>query len=438
MSNDANRSKSRMLSAADVEAAGPRLVLRAGDRLTPLARDRVRELNVEVVNEGTLAPSAAPPQSTATTQVPQAVPAPVSPSPAAEPSPAKGSGSGRALVLPPSGALYRRNALGPAGGQAPGRSVPGRRPKAGVVGAGHVGAMTALRLAESDLFDEVVLVDVVPGLAAGIALDIYHGSGLSGFSTRLSGSEDLAALEGADHIVITAGKPRQPGMSRTDLTAVNAQIMTAVAQGIRVHAPQATLVVVSNPLEEMTHLATQVTGFPDDRVLGMAGVLDSARFQALVALGTGCRPDEVEAMALGSHGPEMVIPLSQARVQGRPVSACLDAVTLSAVVERARDSGAEVVKLLRTGSAYFSPAESAAAMVRAMVSGSRSVLPVCVRSRGAYGTTDTRVGLPARLGPRGLAEIVVLPLRPDETSALQQAAARIAARIAELPAPSLN
>jgi malate dehydrogenase len=327
--------------------------------------------------------------------------------------------------------MYRRNALGPHPGSSRARTD---RPKAAVVGAGHVGAMTALRLAESDLFSGVALVDVVPGLAAGLALDMWHGAGLYGFSTPLSGSDDLAVLRGADYVVITAGKPRQPGMSRTDLTAVNAAIMAAVCQGIRTHAPEATLVVVSNPLEEMTHLAARYTGFAQGRVLGMAGVLDSARFCSLVGLTGRALPQEVRALALGSHGPEMVIPLSQAFVGGKPIESVLDAETLQAIVERTRESGGEVVKLLQKGSAYFSPAESAASMVRAMARDSGEVLAACVRSGGAYGVADTRVGLPVRLGPRGLKEIVELPLRPQEAAALREAAARIAQRIAELEA----
>lgn len=292
--------------------------------------------------------------------------------------------------------------------------------------------MTALRLAESDLFADVALVDVVPGLAAGLALDMWHGAGLYDFSTTLGGSDDLASLKGCDYIVVTAGKPRQPGMSRTDLTAVNAAIIESVGQGIRKHAPDATLVVVSNPLEEMTHLAARFTGFPEERVLGMAGVLDSARFCALVGLTGLARPGEVRAHALGSHGPEMVIPLSQAFVRNQPIESVLGAEELRAIVERTRDSGAEIVKLLQKGSAYFSPAESAAAMVRAMVRDSGEVLAACVRSRGAYGLADTRVGLPVRLHRRGLKEVVALTLRPDEHQALREAAARIAERIAGL------
>ncbi len=294
--------------------------------------------------------------------------------------------------------------------------------------------MAALRLAESDLFEQVALVDVVPGLAAGLALDMWHGAGLYGFSSPLVGSDDLGALAGADYIVITAGKPRQPGMTRTDLTAVNAAIMASVCEGVRRHAPEATVVVVSNPLEEMTHLAARFTGFPQQRVLGMAGVLDSARFCSLVGLTGKARPSEVRALALGSHGPEMVIPLSQAFIGDQPIEALIDGPTLAAIVERTRESGGEVVKLLQKGSAYFSPAESAAAMVRAMATDSGEVLAACVRSGGAYGTTDTRVGLPVRLGRRGLGEIVKLALRPDEQTALAEAAGRIAQRITEVEA----
>ncbi len=423
---------SRMLTAADVESApGKRLLLGPGDRLTPLARDRAKDLGVELVSSGA-APATAPPAAVPAVAVAVAARADAA-APAAPPATAAlAGGAARALVLPPSGAMYRRNAL--AHRAAATGAVRDARARAGVVGAGHVGAMTALRLAESDLFAEVTLVDVVPGLAAGLALDLWHGAGLYGFSTRLSGSDDLAALAGCDYIVVTAGKPRQPGMSRTDLTAVNAAIIEAVSQGIRRHAPEATLVVVSNPLEEMTHLCARFTGFAEERVLGMAGVLDSARFCALVGL-TGCaRPDEVHVHALGSHGPEMVIPLSQARVGSQPIESLLDAQTLAAIVERTRDSGAEVVALLQTGSAYFAPAESAAAMVRAMVQDRGEVLAACVRSRGAYGLVDTRVGLPVRLHRRGLKEIVPLSLRADEHDALRAAAARIAERIAALRA----
>lgn len=447
-----------ILTAADVEAAGGRLQLRPGQRLTPLARDRAKELGVEIVEAGAEAatapgasappppiaqPATAPARATATTPTP--MPGPARPA-AAAPGASTASGgsavpSGRPFQPLVSGALYRRNGLGPQGtATTAARTSASGRPRAGVVGAGHVGAMTALRLAESALFDHVAIVDVVPGLAAGLALDMWHGASLYGFATTMSGSEDLASLAGCDYIVITAGKPRQPGMSRTDLTAGNAAIMKSVCEGIRRHAPEATLVVVSNPLEEMTHLAAEYTGFAQSRVLGMAGVLDSARFCALVGLTGKARPQDVRALALGSHGPEMVIPLSQAFVGGTPIESVLDAATLGAIVERTRESGGEVVKLLKKGSAYFSPAESAAAMVRLMASGSQDVIAACVRPGGAYGLAEARVGLPVRLDRHGLKEVVQLPLRPDELQALREAAARIAQRIAELaqlpPAPA--
>jgi malate dehydrogenase len=333
-----------------------------------------------------------------------------------------------------SGALYRRGAPVPAALRADHdpRAAPDARPKIAVVGAGHVGAMTALRLSETSLFSRTMLIDIVPGLAAGLALDMWHSAGLRGFTTRIEGSTDLAALEGADYIVVTAGRPRQPGMSRTDLTGVNAEIISGVAEGIRRHAPRAVVVVVTNPLEEMTHLMAARTGFPPERVVGMAGVLDSARFCSLVALTGIARPQDVKAIALGSHGAEMVIPLSQASANGQPLEQLVPEAQLAAIIERARDSGAEVVKLLQKGSAYFSPAESAAAMIVAMVRESEATIAACVQSRGAYGLADTRIGLPVKLGREGVKEIVRLSLRDDELAALAEAARSIAARIGEL------
>jgi len=212
---------------------------------------------------------------------------------------------------------------------------------------------TALRLSETSLFSRTMLIDIVPGLAAGLALDMWHSSGLRGFTTKSKVAPIFSALEGAEFVVVTAGRPRQPGMSRTDLTAVNAEIIGFVAEGIQRHAPQAVVVVVTNPLEEMTHLTAKMTGFPPRRVIGMAGVLDSARFCSLIALTGVARPQDVKAIALGSHGAEMVIPLSQANANGQPLEQLLPKEQLSAIIERARDSGAEVVKLLQKGSGIF-------------------------------------------------------------------------------------
>jgi len=235
-----------------------------------------------------------------------------------------------------------------------------------------------------------------------------------------------------DYVIVTAGQARKPGMTRTDLTQANAAIVGPIAEAIARHAPASVIVVVTNPLEEMTHLTQLRSAFPPDRVLGMAGVLDSARFAALVGLTGVCRPDEVVAYALGSHGPEMVIPLSQASARGRPLTGLLDRDTLAAITARTRDSGAEVVSLLKTGSAYFAPGQSAARMVAAMASSSREIMACAVVPEGQYGLRDTRVGLPVRLGRSGLAEIVTLGLDTEETAALRAAADNLSQRIREV------
>lgn len=322
------------------------------------------------------------------------------------------------FVGPPSAALYRRGAPVTGTGTAkPGRVV--------VVGAGNVGTITAMRLADADLFDEVVLVDVDEGRAAGIALDLAHTAALSGFVTRIRGAGTVEAAGPADYVVVTAGRPRQPGMSRSDLIGANAAIVGDVASRVAATSPQAVLVIVTNPLDEMTQHAWQVSGFPSSRVIGMAGVLDTARFQALVAR-HGTRADRITAWALGSHGEEMVIPLSQASADGRP----LDGPNLAEIVHRARGSGAEVVGLLKTGSAFLAPGMSAARMVLAMARDTGEVLPAAVLADGSYGIRDVYVGLPARLGRRGVLGIVELPLRADELAALRQAADRIQERLA--------
>ena len=417
-----------VVSVADVEKANGVLVIAARDILTPLAADRAKELNVRIERASDAKQSAA-----ATVASVQPIVPAFSKSASIPTKPAIAENSIQPGAL--SGALYRRGAQVPPRMRVSDDAAPETRddrPRAAVVGAGHVGAMTALRLAETSLFSRVVLVDIVPGLAAGLALDMWHSSGLRGFTTRIEGSTELSALEGASYVVMTAGRPRQPGMSRTDLTGVNAEIVGVVADDIRRYAPNSVIVVVTNPLEEMTYLMAKRTGFPPKRVIGMAGVLDSARFCSLVALEGVARPQDVDAIALGSHGAEMVIPLSLATANGRPIEELIAKDRLAAIVERARDSGAEVVKLLQKGSAYFSPAESAASMVAAMARGTGPVIAACVRSGGAYGIADTRVGLPVRLDANGVKEIVLLSLRPDEQTALAEAARSIVKRISEL------
>ena len=409
----------RVIGVRDVEEnAGGELRVTVGDVVTPLARDRARELNVRFIvtpNSGNR------PDYIGTPGAAFEEPAP----------------NGRhATDDPPAGALYRRGAPVVNADQDPesiaSRSQRGPGGRLTVVGAGHVGVTTAMRLAESDMFGEIVMIDTVPGLAEGLALDLTHSSGLQRFATALVGTSEPAEAAGADYVVVTAGRPRQPGMSRSDLIRVNAEIISAVAADIRRHSPDATVLVVTNPLDEMTALAQRETGFEPERVLGMAGVLDAARFCALVALATGGRAEEVSALALGSHGAEMVIPLSQARVGGRPIASVLDEATLERIVERTRNSGAEVVGLLKTGSAYYAPAASVARMIGAMVQGSDEVLGACVQADGTFGISDTYLGLPVRLDSGGVAEIVNLDLTDSELSDLHLAAQRIEERFSEL------
>ena len=415
----------RVIGVREVEEhAGEELRVEKGDVVTPLARDRARELNVRFI--------ATPATGNSTEFI-------GTPAAAFEDDPPDGVSTAND---PPSGALFRRGAPVVEGNQDPTSVASGRRAGAAVnrdlggrlavIGAGHVGVTTAMRLAESDLFGEIVMVEVVPGLAAGLALDLTHSAGLQRFGTTLRGTSEPADAAGADYVVVTAGRPRQPGMSRSDLTRVNAEIISSVSADIRRYSPEATVLVVTNPLDEMTALAQRETGFPPPRVLGMAGVLDAARFCSLIALATGGRAEEVTAIALGSHGNEMVIPLSQARVAGRPVSSVLDEATLDAIVERTRNSGAEVVQLLQEGSAYYAPAASVARMLLAMIHGSDEVLGACVQADGTYGISGTYLGLPIRLGSSGVGEIVNLDLTAAELAELRLAAQRIDERFGEL------
>ena len=419
-----------IIGAERVETATGPIDVGPGDVVTPLARDRAAELGIELRRGPSRQEK--PPQAQPSQKTP-------SPQPAFSYSeqktqPLHQSRAPRTVDSTTLNSLYRRGAPVPAplSPLAPAAPDGGGRPRVAVLGAGHVGSIATQRLAESGLFGQVVLIDVVDGLAAGVALDLWHGAALARFDTLITGSAELAGLAGADYVVLTAGKARKPGMTRTDLTQANAEIVGPLAEAVARYAPSAVIVVVTNPLEEMTHLAQQRSGFPAPRVLGMAGVLDTARFAALVGLTGVCRPDEVVAYALGSHGPEMVIPLTQATARGRPLTDLLDGDTLTAITDRTRDSGAEIVSLLKTGSAYFAPGQSAARMVAAMAAGSPEIMACAVVPEGQYGLRDTRVGLPVRLGPAGLAEIVTLDLDPAELAALQAAAGHLRQRIEQV------
>ena len=300
-----------------------------------------------------------------------------------------------------------------------------------VVGSGFVGATTAMRVVQKGLA-EVVLIDIIEGLPQGIALDIKQSSPVEGFEPMVTGTNDYADTRGSDVVVITAGLPRQPGMSRMDLLEKNAGIVRGVVREIQGGSPNTIIIVVTNPLDEMTYLAAEASGFPRGRVVGMAGVLDSARLRFFIAEKLGVSPMEVEAMTLGSHGESMVPLPRQATVQGKPLTELVDDQTLEALYQRTRDAGAEIVGLLKKGSAYYAPSASAAQMVNAIAGDTKEVLPVCTWCTGQYGISDVYVGVPARLGAAGVEEIVELDLSDQELSQLREAAEGIRAKCADL------
>jgi malate dehydrogenase len=304
--------------------------------------------------------------------------------------------------------------------------------KATVVGSGFVGATTAMRIAQGNLADEIVMVDIVDGLPQGLALDMNQSSPVEGFEPVVRGTNDYADTAGSDVVVITAGLPRQPGMSRMDLLEKNAGIMREVAGRVRDTSAEAVVIVVSNPLDEMTFLAADVTGFPKQRVMGMAGTLDSARLRYFIAEELGVSPSKVEAMTLGSHGESMVPLPGHATVDGKPLRDLVDEATLERLYQRTRDAGAEIVGYLKKGSAYYAPSASVAQMVGGIAGGGGDVLPACVWATGQYGISDVFVGLPARLGRGGVEEVVELDLDGSELTALLEAAQGIRDRCADL------
>ena len=301
-----------------------------------------------------------------------------------------------------------------------------------VVGSGFVGATTAMRVAQKGLADEVVMVDIIEGLPQGLALDMNQSSPIEGFEPVVRGTNDYGDTAGSDVVVITAGLPRQPGMSRMDLLQKNAGIMRQVAEQVRSTSPGAIVIVVSNPLDEMTFLAAQVTGFPKERVMGMAGTLDSARLRFFVAEELGVSPSAVDAITLGSHGEAMVPLPGQATVDGKPLKELVDGPTLERLYQRTRDAGAEIVEYLKKGSAYYAPSAAVAQMVNAIVADTNDVLPVCAWVTGQYGISDVCVGVPARLGRQGVAEVVELDLGEDELAALRAAAEGIRSKCLDL------
>jgi malate dehydrogenase len=300
-----------------------------------------------------------------------------------------------------------------------------------IVGSGFVGQTTAMRVVEKGLA-EVVLIDIVEGLPQGLALDIRESSPVEGFEPNVTGTNDYADTARSDVVVITAGFPRQPGMSRMDLLGKNAAVVRDVVENVVPGSPDAVIVVVTNPLDEMTFLTSEVSGFPKRRVVGMAGVLDSARLRYFIAEELGVSSSAVEAMTLGSHGESMVPLPRHATVAGKPLAELVDETTLEQLYRRTRDAGAEIVALLKKGSAYYAPSAAIARMVQAIARGDRDVLPACAWCEGQYGIRDVYVGVPVRLSASGVEEIVELDLNEDEVGGLRAAAEGIRAKCADL------
>lgn len=305
------------------------------------------------------------------------------------------------------------------------------RPRVTVVGAGFVGATTAQRIVEKNLAD-VILADIVEGLSQGKALDMMESASVEGFETKIAATDNYADTKDSDLIVITAGLARKPGMSRDDLLHQNAGIVGMIVTEAAKHSPQALILVVTNPLDAMVHLAWKKSGFDSRRVFGMAGALDSARYAYFISEELGCLPREVEAMVLGGHGDEMVPVPEQTKVKGKPITQLLKPGKIEALNQRTRDGGAEIVKYLKTGSAFYAPSSCVARMVENILKEKGEVIPSCVYCTGQYGIKDTYCGVPARFDRNGVKEIVELDLTPAEKKALQTSAEHVRENIAKL------
>ncbi|MEU7804406.1 malate dehydrogenase [Micromonospora arborensis] len=306
--------------------------------------------------------------------------------------------------------------------------------KVTVVGAGFYGSTTAQRLAEYDVFDTVVITDIVEGKPAGLALDLNQSRAIEGFETKVVGvttgpnGEGYENIEGSDVVVITAGLPRKPGMSRMDLLETNAKIVRHVAENVAKYAPNAVVIVVSNPLDEMTALAQLATQFPKNRVLGQAGMLDTARFSNFVAEALNVPVASVRTLTLGSHGDTMVPVPSKSTVNGKPLRDAMPAEQIEELVVKTRNGGAEVVALLKTGSAYYAPSAAAARMAKAVAEDSGEVMPVCAWVDGEYGISGVYLGVEAEIGAEGVKRVVETDLDADERASLLEAAEAVRAK----------
>jgi len=313
-----------------------------------------------------------------------------------------------------------------------------RSGKVTVVGAGFYGSTTALRLAEYNIFETVILTDILEGKPEGLALDMNQSRSIEGFETKIVGATTTPegagyeATANSEVVVITAGLPRKPGMSRMDLIGVNAGIVRGVAENIAKHSPNAVIIVVSNPLDEMTALAQIATNFPKNRVMGQAGMLDTARFTHFVAEELKVEVGAVKTLTLGSHGETMVPVPSRCTVNGKPLSDFLPQAKIDELVDRTRNGGAEVVALLKTGSAYYAPSAAAARMAKAVKEDSGAVMPVCAWVEGEYGIQGVYLGVEAEIGKSGVRKVVESSLTPSEVEALRVAAEAVRAKQADV------
>ncbi len=291
-----------------------------------------------------------------------------------------------------------------------------------VVGAGNVGATAAQRIAEKELARRVVLVDIVAGIPQGKGLDQWESAPIEGFDSRVIGTNDYGPSKGSELFVVTAGLARKPGMSRDDLVKTNAEIVKSVCQEIKQRAPQAIVIVVSNPLDVMCWVAKEVTGFPRERVIGMAGILDAARYRSFLAEAIEVSVEDIQAMVLGGHGDTMVPLISYTTISGIPISQLINRPQLDQIVERTRKGGAEIVGYLKTGSAYYAPSAAATQMVEAIVRDKKRVLPCAAWLEGEYGMEGMYLGVPCKLGATGLERIIEVELSDDERVALRRSA----------------
>jgi malate dehydrogenase len=296
-----------------------------------------------------------------------------------------------------------------------------------IVGAGHVGATAAQRVAEKELARQVVLIDVVEGIPQGKGLDQWQSAPIEGFDSRIIGTNDYGPAADSDLFIVTAGIARKPGMTRDDLLKTNVSIVKSVSQEIKKCAPDSFVIVVSNPLDVMCWVAKETTGFPRERVIGMAGVLDTARYRSFIAEALDVSVEDIQAMVMGGHGDTMVPLTSYTTISGIPVSQMLDKKALDAIVDRARNGGAEIVGFLKTGSAYYAPSAAAVQMAEAIARDKKRILPCAAWLEGEYGLSGQYLGVPCKLGGRGLEQVIEIALSSKEQVALRKSAEAVRA-----------